>query len=288
MTLENIKFAFWGTGDLALGVLDVLVRHDYTPDLIITSPDKPKGRGLELQPSPVKIFAQKQNIKFVQPATLKDFELEDKDWDLFIVAEYGKIIPESFINMPKNKTLNVHPSLLPKFRGPSPIESFILSGEKETGVTIIILDKEMDHGPILKQENFFVGDKRMSYKELEKKLAEMGGDMLVGLIPAYFNKDVLPKEQNHEQATYCQKITKEMGLVDPAKDDPESIVAKSLAFNPWPGVYYFIEKNDKKIRVILTDVDLVDGKLLIKKVKPEGKNEMSYEDFLRGYGKVAI
>jgi len=188
MTQKNIKFAFWGTGDLAVGVLGVLVEHGYTPGLIITSPDKPKGRGLELQPSPVKVFAQAQNIKFVQPVSLKDFELEDKDWDFFIVAEYGKLIPEKFIDLPKNKTLNVHPSLLPKFRGPSPIEFFILSEEKETGVTIMILDKEMDHGPILKQENFFVGENKMSYKELEKKLAEMGGSMLVGLIPAYLNK----------------------------------------------------------------------------------------------------
>lgn len=184
MKKESIKFVFFGTGDFAVKILDILYQNNFAPSLIVTATDKPKGRKMILTPSPVKIWAEKKNIK-----TITDYSLLSTLYSLFIVADYGKIIPKKILNIPKYGFLNVHPSLLPKFRGPSPIQSFILSGaptqgrgkKEETGTTIILLDEEMDHGPIVAQQNLDtkcpLGHlvSKWTYKELEEKLAELGG-----------------------------------------------------------------------------------------------------------------
>lgn len=300
-----MKFAFWGTDDFATKVLQTLIAGGFTPELVITVPDKPKGRKLVLTPPAIKVFAQEKGIKVDQPEKLKDYTPEG-NWDLFIVAEYGKIIPQRLIDLPEHKTINVHPSLLPKFRGPSPIQSFMLSEESETGVSIMLIDAEMDHGPVLDSKKFKTNNRKLFNKEMENELAEMGGQMLLEVILKWLSGEIVPQEQNHELATYCQKITKEMGLVDLEKGEPKTIYKKVLALTPWPSVYFFIpleaksskyckgdeclrellmgfvEKDGAKIRVIITDADLVDGKLKITKVKPEGKNEMSYDSWLNG------
>jgi len=153
---SNPNFAFFGTSELSVKILDKLIENGYVPSLVVTAPDKPKGRKMILTPPPVKIFAQKHNLKIVQPERLAvkppNGDLTAKPFDLFIVASYGKIIPKSILDIPKLGTLNVHPSLLPKFRGPSPIQSFILNGEEKTGVTIMLMDEQVDHGQILAQK----------------------------------------------------------------------------------------------------------------------------------------
>lgn len=287
--MSNINFIFFGTSEFAVKILEKLVESGYVPCLVVTTPDKPQGRKMVLTSPPVKVFAQKHNLKIAQPEKLKPelFEIPD----LFIVASYGKIIPKSVLDIPKFGTLNVHPSLLPKFRGPSPIQSFILSGEKETGVTIMLMDEQVDHGPILsisnlKSKTLPIGRQvsNLNAKELEENLAELGGQMLVDVIPKWINKEIKAQEQNHSRATFTKKITKEDGLVNLDKDKPEIIYRKFLAFQPWPRIYYFIEKNGRKIRVIITDMKLSEtSELKIKKVKPEGRNEMNYEDFLKGF-----
>ena len=303
---SNPNFAFFGTSELSVKILDKLIENGYVPSLVVTAPDKPKGRKMILTPPPVKIFAQKHNLKIVQPERLAvkppNGDLTAKPFDLFIVASYGKIIPKSILDIPKLGTLNVHPSLLPKFRGPSPIQSFILNGEEKTGVTIMLMDEQVDHGKILTQRNLEVGlpsalgslaSKLLNAKQLEEKLAELGGEMLVDVIPKWIKGEIKAKEQDHSQATFTKKINKEDGLVDLEKDNPEIIYRKFLAFQPWPGIYYFIEKNGKplspktsasqgKFRVIITDMEIEDNRLKIKKVKPEGKKEMDYGDFLKG------
>ncbi len=299
---KNIKFVFFGTSEFAVKILNKLIENNYVPELVVTTPDKPQGRKMILTPPPVKVFAQNNNLKIIQPEKLKlelfiapnlDINLDiecPSGFDLFIVAAYGKIIPKNILELPRRGTLNVHPSLLPKFRGPSPIQSFILSGEEKTGVTIMLMDEQIDHGQILAQQNLEVRlpsglgsrtSKWTNTKELEEKLAELGGQMLVDVIPKWIKEETKPKEQDHSQATFTQKINKEDGLVDLEKDSPEMIYRKFLAFQPWPGIYYFIKKDGKDIRVIITDTGLKDGKLEIKKVKPEGKNEMNYENFTR-------
>jgi methionyl-tRNA formyltransferase len=274
---NSVKFVFFGTGGFATKVLEVLCQNGFTPELVVTAPDKPKGRKMILMPSPVKIFADKNNIDFIQPEKLDGCQLSAVGYQLFIVADYGKIIPKEILDIPKYGVLNVHPSLLPKFRGPSPIQSFILSSEEETGVTIIKIDEEVDHGDIVVNSKFQIQNSKLYYKELEEKLAELGGELLMKIIPDWIEGKIMAQKQDHSQATFTKKITKEDGLID-LNEPAENIVRKVRALTPWPGVYFFT--NGK--RIIITEVEIKDGKLVIKRVKPEGKNEMSYDDFLRG------
>ena len=156
----------------------------------------------------------------------------------------------------------------------------------------MLMDEQVDHGKILTQRNLEVGlpsalgsptSKWLNSKQLEEKLAEMSGQILVDVIPKWISGEIKAKEQDHSQATFTKKINKKDGLVDMEKDNSEIIYRKFLAFQPWPGIYYFTEKNGKKIRVIITNMEMSEiGELKIKKVKPEGKKEMSYEDFLKG------
>lgn len=267
-----MKFVFFGASEFSVKVLDILYQNSFVPELIITTSDKPKGRGLKLRPNPVKIWAQKNNIIYTT-----DYSRLTTDYSFFIIAAYGKIIPKEILDIPKYGTLNVHPSLLPKYRGPSPIQSFILNGEKETGVTIMLTDEQMDHGPILAQQELEISN--LTYKKLEEKLAELGGKLLIETIPKWLKAEIKPQEQDHSKATFTKKITKEDGLTDLKNEPAEIIERKIRAFTPWPGVYFFI--NGK--RLIITKAELADSGLKIERVKPEGKNEMDFEDFLRGY-----
>src|SRR3989344_8963453 len=295
---SNPNFAFFGASEFAVKILDRLIENGYIPSLVVTAPDKTKGRKMIMTPPPIKIFAQKHNLKIIQSESLAVKPplggLTAKWLDLFIVASYGKIIPKSILDIPKFGTLNVHPSLLPKFRGPSPIQSFILSGEEKTGVTIMLMDEQVDHGQILSQKEFGnkipaspagrsnLNSKNLNAKQLEEKLAELGGQLLVDTISKWISGEIKTVEQDHGQATFTKKINKEDGLVDLEKDDPEIIYRKFLAFQPWPGIYYFAQKNSQKTRVIITDMEMSEsGQLKIKKVKPESKNEMGYEKFMK-------
>ncbi|MBU2263603.1 methionyl-tRNA formyltransferase [Patescibacteria group bacterium] len=285
MQNNKTKFVFFGTGDFAARILDYLHKNDIYPMLIVTTPDKPRGRKMLLTPPPVKLWAQKNNIK-----TITDYSLLSILYSLFIVADYGKIIPKEILNIPKYGALNIHPSLLPKFRGPSPIQSFILSGEEKTGVTIIKMAEKVDAGPIVAISNFKSQILNLYYKELEAKLAELGAKLLIETLPKWIKQEIKPQEQDHSQATYTKKITKEDGLIKTG-DSPEIIDRKVRAFTPWPGVYFFVYppkcksfggQDNKKIRIIITKSEIKNGKLIIKRIKPEGKNEMPFNDFLKG------
>lgn len=275
MDNKKIKFAFWGTGDFAVKILEILTNNDFIPGLIITAPDKPKGRKMIVTPPPIK--EKFKNYKIIQPENLSPSLFTNLPFDLFIVAEYGKIIPKEILNIPQHGSINVHPSLLPKFRGPSPMQSFILSEEKETGVTLILMDEKMDHGPIIAVSNF-KPQPNIKYEELEGKLAQLGGDLLAKTIPNWLNGGIKPKEQNHNVATFTKKISKNDGLIK-LTDSPESIEKKLKALTPWPGIYFFTKSGK---RIIITDAEIKENKLTIKKVKPEGKKEMMFSDFLKG------
>ncbi|MFA5934164.1 MAG: methionyl-tRNA formyltransferase [Candidatus Paceibacterota bacterium] len=280
------KIAFFGTPDFAVIILDELKNLGFIPSIVITAPDKPKGRHLLMTPPPVKIWAKKNNVPVLQPEKLDDtflHKLSTESYDLFVVAAYGIIIPLKILKLPKSGTLNVHPSLLPKYRGSSPVESVILAGDKETGVTIMKLDDQMDHGHIVAVEKISLSGEEKS-GELENLLAHSGGTLLAQTIPLFISGDIIPIEQNHTQATFTKKIKKEDGLLD-LDDDQEKNYRKFLAYDVWPGTYFFFDVGDKKIRVIIKDADFTDGKFVIKKVLPEGKKEMTYDDFLRGHQK---
>ena len=292
--MENkYKFAFFGTPRFSAIVLDELKTHGFLPALIVTAEDKPKGRKFLLTPPEAKIWAEKNNVPFVQLKTLRKPEsievinsfcpmsdIGQKCWDVFIVASYGKLLPQEILDMPKRETLNVHPSLLPKLRGASPIKSAILY-EFETGVTIMHLDIEIDHGPILTQKKIISWENDLNnipYEEdLENLLAHEGGKLLAEVLPDWIDGKIKEKEQDHSLATLCGKIEKENGELN-LTDNAETNLRKVRAFHRWPTAYFF--KNNK--RVIVKRARIENNELILDRVIPEGKKEMLYSDFLKG------
>lgn len=289
--MKEIQYAFFGTGALAESVLASLARVGYLPSLVVTKPDSLQGRHMQLIPPYIKTWSEMKGIEVFQPETLKELSQESplhtRKYDLFIVASYGKIIPEDILNIPTHGTLNVHPSLLPKYRGPSPIESALLDGVLTTGVTIMKLDKEMDHGPILAQSAFMI-HAESNTGTLEVSCGQLGGDLLVDTLPHYLEGTLIPKEQDHTQATVCKKITKELGLIH-LDDDIDSVRRKYRALTPWPMLYFFVTHNGKNIRVKVNSLESTIEKTsrlardYILTVTPEGKKEMDWDSFKRGY-----
>ncbi|MEN9647385.1 MAG: hypothetical protein RLY57_189 [Candidatus Parcubacteria bacterium] len=279
-----MKFAFFGTDEFAVHVLETLKTRGIIPSLVIATPDKPKGRKLILTPPPVKVWAQQQHIELLQPEQLKDAafveQLQQYEWDFFLVAAYGKIIPESIINIPAHGTLNIHPSLLPLLRGPSPVATAILSNTKQTGVSLMKIDEKMDHGPIIAQQTLAITD-WPERDELEKDCAIIGATLLADNISNYLTGILVPKAQDDTRATYCHMITKDMGHID-LTNDPYTNWRKIQALHGWPGTWFFVQHNEKQIRVSIRKAHYQDNVLTIETVVPEGKKEMLYSDFLRG------
>lgn len=281
-TKPNI--VFFGTPTMAVIILEEMEKADLSPSIIITTPDKPQGRKMILTPPPVKEWAIKNNIEVFQPEKLDEkvvSRLQAVDYKLFIVVAYGKIIPQKILDIPKYGTLNVHPSLLPLYRGSSPIQYQILDGAENVGVTIMLLDEQIDHGGIVAQEIIPMPSPLPNGNDLETILALIGGTLLVQTIPQWVSGKIEVQEQNHDNATFTKRIKKEDGLLN-LNDDPLQNYRKIKAFHPWPGAYYFVEIDSKNIRVKIIDAIVSDGKLTITRVIPEGKKEMDYNDFLKG------
>ncbi len=284
---ESPLFAFFGTPHFAVVVLDALEAKGLVPALVITAPDKPRGRGLEVTPCPAKAWAQERGIDVLTPTTLKDeqlvAELKNSEWDVFVVAAYNKLIPTTVLEIPKRGCLNIHPSLLPKFRGPSPALSAILADERITGVSVMLMNEKMDEGPIVAQATIALEEEVWPPKgsEFEDVLAAEGANLLADTLPFWLEGSVEPVVQDNSQATYSKKFSSEDALVD-LSGDPRIQLMKIRAFDKNPRAFTFVEKGGKKIRLIITEAALEDGKLKLLKVIPEGKKEMDYEDFLRG------
>lgn len=285
-------FAFFGTPHFSVVVLDALEKNGMLPALIITAPDKPRGRGLEVSPCPAKEWALARGIDVLTPKTLRDeqfiAELGNTEWDVFVVAAYNKLIPKAVLDTPKAGCLNVHPSLLPKFRGPSPAISAILADERTTGVSVMQMNEKMDEGPVVAQARIVLEEEAPGQpgwppkgSEFEDLLAQEGGNLLAETIPFWIKGEITPVSQDSAEATFSHKFSSEDALVDIAGDVRTQLL-KIRAFDKNPRAFYFAEKHGKKIRVIITDAEVVDGTLKILKVIPEGKKEMPYEDFLRG------
>lgn len=279
--MQHLSTVFFGTPRFATTVLDALKARGHVPSLIVTQPDEPQGRGLVVQPPPAKLWADEHGVPCVQPQTLRSpsDELDaiiNTEWDAAIVAAYGLIIPEALLAGPKRGYLNVHPSLLPKYRGATPLEAQILAGETEVGVTIIELDAQMDHGPILAQASLTLPE-LIPRGELETLLATEGGELLADVLAT----TVITKEpQDHDAATFTKKIEKKDGLID--LTDAEAAYRKYLAFSGTVGTYYFHLRHGKEVRVKINEAAMIDGIFQPLVVTPEGKRPMKYEDFLRG------
>ncbi|MFA5997644.1 MAG: methionyl-tRNA formyltransferase [Candidatus Paceibacterota bacterium] len=288
-TTQKTKIAFWGTSHISVIVLNEMAREGMLPSLIITAPPRQKGRGLEMSPSEVKVWADAHEVPTLEPEEIKSEEFLKSlgsDWDLFIIVSYGKIVPRNILDLPKHGTLNVHPSLLPKHRGASPIISAILEdapvGEHhEAGVTIMQIDEQVDHGPIVAQETISIQNWPPKGSVLEETLGTLGAKLLVKTIPDWIAGAITPREQNHDEATFTKKITKESGHIS-LTDDPADTYRKIQAFDVWPRVYFTTERGERNIRVVITEAHITDGALVIDRVIPEGRKEMEYEAFLRG------
>jgi len=235
-----MKIVFMGTPELSCASLEKLACvKDFQVAAVVTQPDKPKGRELQLQFSPVKILAEKLKLPFLQPAKARDeqfiSELRELKPELIVVAAYGQILPQTILDLPKFGCVNVHTSLLPKYRGASPIQSAILNGETETGVTIMKMDAGLDTGEILAQTRTPILPEDNS-QTLHDRLAQLGAELLVETIPAYVTGKILPKPQPAEGASYAAKIKKEDGRID-WSEPAEKILNRLRAFTPWPGVF---------------------------------------------------
>jgi len=250
---KKIKFVFFGSSQFSSYVLEELEVVGLSPILNITSAQNP----------------------------LPIDELKKIDADVFVVASFGKILPKEIIDLPKHKTLNVHPSLLPQLRGPAPIQNIIM-GLGEPGITIIRMDEKMDHGPILLQAKVSITPWPDHYHAVEEKLGKASGKILGVLLPKWVEGKMQETPQNHDRATYTKLIQKEDGLLN--LDEPAEInFKKVLAYSTWPGAYIFYNnKRGKEIRVVVKDAKVADGKFIPTRVIPAGKKEMGWQDFLRG------
>ncbi|OGY24392.1 MAG: hypothetical protein A2Y57_04105, partial [Candidatus Woykebacteria bacterium RBG_13_40_7b] len=250
--IRPIKIVFFGTPPFSVTILRKLIGNTIVGDLqlslVVTSPDKQSGRNQKPTPSPVKELALKYNLKVETPENLKDksfiSSLSSLTPDLIVLASYGKIVPKEILDIPKFGSLNVHPSLLPKYRGPSPIQTAILNGDEGTGVSIMLMEDKVDSGPILAQVRIKISEND-TYETLSKKLSEQSGRFLVDTIYLYLGKRVKPESQDESQATYTKLIKKEDGFIDLAKPPKKEVLERmTRAYYPWPGVWTRLPATD--------------------------------------------
>ena len=295
------KIVFMGSSDFSVPILEALAQK-YKIVGVVTQPDKPAGRGKKFTASPVKEFADQQEFFVSQPRNISDenFIRQMEDWrpDLVVVAAYGKIIPPAILNIPEFGCVNVHASLLPCWRGASPIQAAILHGEEQTGVTIILMDEGMDTGDILSSQSVAIKSND-TYATLSWRLSLVGADLLIHTLPDYFFGKMQQKPQNNSAATYSGTIQKSDGLLD-FQNPAELLERKIRAYNPWP--VSFMKWNGENLRIfqaIISDKnDLKPGRrgiqgkspavgssnydLILIEVQPPGKKKMSGKAFLNG------
>jgi len=294
-----MNYVFFGSPKFAEIILNKLIISGFVPTAVVCNPDRPIGRKKVLTPPLTKILAQKHNIPVIQFEKLDigDWKLEmgkikNINFDFFIVAAYSKIIPKEIINIPKLGVIGVHPSLLPKYRGATPIQSVILNGEKETGATLFLIDEKVDHGPILAQQKLEFSLSNFQFLTLLQKLGELSADLLIKTLPKFINGEIKPQEQNHNEATFTKKITTQDGFVRPEDLDEAQtkggqkaveIERKIRALNPDPGVWTLGLKSlvspagrplkmpeNKRIKLLEGRLSPT-GSLILTKIQIEGK-----------------
>jgi methionyl-tRNA formyltransferase len=258
-----MRIVFFGSPESAIPSLERILEEDHNVELIITQPDKPSGRGKKLTGSPVKRYALEKNIPILQPRRIRKDPstldlLSDINPDLNVVVAYGQIIPASIIYLPKFNSLNLHFSLLPKYRGASPVQWAILNGETATGLTIFELNEKMDEGDILMQKETKILPQEKAF-ELEERLALEGADLLVRTIHQI--DTLTPQKQDHASATYAPLIKKEDGQID-WSSDAVSVERKVRAFSPWPSAYSHFR--GKRMKILEGRVELGDFQFPIK------------------------
>jgi methionyl-tRNA formyltransferase len=277
-----MNIAFWGTPPLTTTILDQLENSGYTPVVVITGPDKKVGRGLTLTSPAPKVWAEKRGIPVFQPEKFDEqffIEIEKYSLDLSIVVAYGKILPKKLIDMPRHGTWNIHYSLLPRWRGATPVEAAILAGDNETGVSIQQMAPKLDSGDVIAESQIKLWGVEKA-PELRETLNSLAGPLLIETLKKVEAGSISKTPQNEEFATHCGKMSKVDGEINP-EGNPIENDRKFRAYFAWPGTYFFTERADKTVRVIIKDAELKNGKFAIKRVLPENKKEMAYEEFVR-------
>jgi methionyl-tRNA formyltransferase len=314
-----------GTPDFAVPALEALVRgrepgrvlpEGYEIAAVITRPDKPSGRNKEIIPAPVKRTAQEHGLPVWQPGSFKKSEHQEAlatyGADLYIVAAFGQILPQAVLDLPRYGTLNIHASLLPEYRGSSPISEAILQGEEESGVTIMLLDAGIDTGPILHKRRLALAENETT-ASLTPRLAELGALALMEILPAWVSGQIVPQPQDESHATYTRMIKKEDGRIDWSR--PADFLARAVrAYTPWPNAsttwrgkqlqileaYALPSAQEAQPGQVLLETLISDtgrprkvlrigtgqGSLLVEQLKMEGKKAMNADEFLRGYSQI--
>lgn len=284
---KKIRFAFFGTPELAAVFLDDLEKSDLVPSLVVTTPDTSRGRGMVVSPPPVKVWAETRKIPLLQPEK-PDGEfasrLREYTHDVFIVIYYGKILPREIFSIPKHGTINIHFSLLPRWKGTSPIRAAILNDDRKVGTSLMLMDEKIDHGPIIAQKKLQIAEWPPSAKALEELATHESAKLLRSTLEPWISGEIEAREQNHDVETMCPTLEKSNGLIN-LSDDPYKNLLKIRAFDSTIGTYAFFGRNERKIRVQILDAHMEASKLIIDRVKAEGKREMRYDEFLRSGAK---
>lgn len=290
-----MKIVFFGTSDVGLPILEALLK-EHEVISVVTSPDALVGRKQILTPSPIAQFAAQNNLPLLKPEKARNnpeliAQLQNLNVDIFIVVSYGKILPEELLNIPPLKTVNVHFSLLPKYRGASPIQFALLNGETETGTTIFVLDEQVDHGPIIAQAKLDIQPDD-TFLTLAPKLSQLSADLLLENLPKYQNKTLTPFDQDHLQATKATLINKQDGKIAWSKTAQE-IYNQYRAFIAWPGIWTTWQ--DKTLKILkcvptleteIPPIKIPCGNntfLRISELQLEGKKPTTDQEFLNGY-----
>lgn len=279
--MEDPRILYFGSPEFAAIILERLVGAEINIVGVVTQPDKPVGRKQVVTPPAVKVVAESHGIDVFQPSTLKNPEAQKRirefKPDLCVVASYGKILPKAVLEIALYGCINVHGSLLPKYRGATPIPAAILAGEDQTGVTIMMMDEGLDTGAMLSQSSFPIMPDETT-GSLTKKMADVGGTLLIETLPAFLNGEIEPEEQDETLVTMTRMMKKSAGKIDWSKT-PEEIERHIRAMDPWPGAF----TNWNGMRLLIKKAHLEGGTLIIDRIQPAGKNEMDFDSFRRGH-----
>lgn len=305
--MQKIKVIFIGTGEFGSPILESLSANNKIEiPFVVTSEDKPAKRNLHLMPSPIKQTASLNKLFIQQARSVRDLKqkIAQANPDVLLVVSYGEIIPKDILEIPTYGAINIHGSLLPKYRGASPIQTSLLNGDKITGVTWIKMTGKMDAGPIIDKKELITDDDD-NYDSLSKKLSRLAATHTGDVIET-FVKTNKSFEQDPKEATYCKKIEKTDGLLDPYNDTAKQMIRKIKAYSSWPKcsilwnnkrmIITSATANEQKISsgevAVLNGKILAigtrEGALLPTRVQPESKREMSIEEFLRGQKNISL
>jgi methionyl-tRNA formyltransferase len=304
----KLRVVFMGTSSFADTILNTLIAENYNIISVYTQADKKVGRDQKLQKTAVKITAEKNKIPVFSPLKFNEDEilkLKNQKPDLIIVAAYGKILPQAVLDLPGFGAINTHASLLPHYRGPSPIQNSILDGEKETGATIMLMDAGVDTGEILSQKRIAIDPNETSV-ELSQKLANLSSLLLLETIPLWIKRKIAPKPQENELASFCQLIERSDGKII-WLNEAKSIYDQYRAFFSWPGVFTYWQRGDLNLRIKINKLSLGKtsapnkysvgevfnleekiavqtgmGIIFLEEVQMEGKNSLKIKDFING------